>query len=63
MGAYTKLELIDEKNEEEVSHKESVQEENEETEYEFEYIEEEYPEGTPMEQIMEGCKKGDVILH
>jgi hypothetical protein len=46
-GTYDKLEMIDERNEDEVSH--GVSEEvSEETEYEYEYVEEEYPEGTPL---------------
>lgn len=40
----------------------SHDEENEETEYEFEYIEEEYPEGTPMEEMLKDCKKGNLIM-
>ncbi len=40
---------------------EMMSESNEE-EFEFEYIEEEYPEETPIEEIMKGCKKGDVIM-
>lgn len=33
-----------------------------ETEYEYEYIEEEYPEGTDMTEILKDCKKGDIVM-
>lgn len=59
---YNKLELIDEKSEQDLSNRMEMEEHSEETEYEYEYVEEEYPEGTPMEEIMKGCKKGDVVL-
>jgi hypothetical protein len=39
-----------------------IMSESNEEEFEFEYIEEEYPEETPIEEIMKGCKKGDVIM-
>ena len=48
--------MIDENSEQESN--KMVEEHSEETEYEYEYVEEEYPEGTPMEEIMKGCKKG-----
>ena len=32
------------------------------TEYEYEYVEEEYPEGTDINEILKGVKKGDIIL-
>lgn len=32
------------------------------TEYEYEYIEEEYPEGTDMQEILKNCKKGDIVM-
>ena len=37
-------------------------EDNKSTKPKYEYVEEEYPDGTPMEDIMKGCKKGDVVM-
>lgn len=43
-------------------HEEEQESSESETEYEYEYIEEEYPEGTPIDQIMKNCKKGEFIM-
>lgn len=32
------------------------------TEYEYEYYEEEYPEGTDLQEILKNCKKGDIVM-
>ena len=40
----------------------SESEDGSETEYEYEYIEEEYPEGTDMADILRDCKKGEIVM-
>jgi hypothetical protein len=54
--------MIDEKSEININFSNQSEQEDNETEYEYEFIEEEYPEGTPMDVILQGCKKGDIAM-
>lgn len=49
------MKIVEEENEDRYS-------DDQETEYEYEYIEEEYPEGTDMNEILKDCKKGDMVM-
>ena len=62
--AYEKMK-IEEKSEHEEEEEHEIEQSNSEgssTEYEYEYIEEEYPEGTDLQEILKNCKKGDIVM-